>query len=149
MKTMYEMLDILPNATISEIKKAYREKCLQVHPDHGGDTVTFQEVTNAYHVLSDQTLRAEYDHYLDKSHGEKERQDDFQNHSYYERFETTEFHSCWYCIIVGMLRYIFFFTCYVFLFYGLRQLGRYLGVEALGYFAYFYIMFRLIARNSD
>ena len=52
-KDYYSILDISRNATESEIKKAFRKKALQEHPDKGGDVEKFKEINKAYSVLSD------------------------------------------------------------------------------------------------
>lgn len=64
MKNYYEILGIRNNATLAEIKRAYREKCKQLHPDSSGDTSqseVFNEVVNAYRVLSDAHQRNIFD----------------------------------------------------------------------------------------
>ncbi|EUC39960.1 hypothetical protein COCMIDRAFT_10060 [Bipolaris oryzae ATCC 44560] len=62
----YELLGVERNATQDELKKAYRKKALQLHPDRNyGDvertTALFAEVRAAYEVLSDDQERAWYD----------------------------------------------------------------------------------------
>ncbi|TVY80859.1 J protein JJJ1 [Lachnellula suecica] len=62
----YEVLGVDRHATDDEIKKAYRRKALELHPDRNyGDvenaTVKFAEVSSAYEVLSDPQERAWYD----------------------------------------------------------------------------------------
>lgn len=146
MKTMYEVLNVSVNATASEVKKAYREKCLQIHPDCGGDTATFQEVADAYRVLSDQTLRAEYDRQLNENYELQEEEQ--KESSFYEGVETEEPHSGRFVIVLFILRFIFHFACYTALFYLLREIGRFIGAECIGYFIYCYIMYR-IAFHDD
>lgn len=51
------------SATTQEIKKAYRKLSLQHHPDKGGDERTFQEISAAYQVLSDEEQRKTYDRF--------------------------------------------------------------------------------------
>jgi hypothetical protein len=69
-KTYYELLELAPSASVDEIKRAFRREIAKYHPDkvaHLGKE--FQEIaatkaaelTEAYKVLSDETLRAEYD----------------------------------------------------------------------------------------
>ncbi|KAH8819595.1 putative DnaJ like protein subfamily C member 21 [Xylogone sp. PMI_703] len=66
----YEVLDVTPKASDDEIKKAYRKKALELHPDRNyGDvenaTIKFAEVQSAYEVLSDPQERAWYDSHRD------------------------------------------------------------------------------------
>lgn len=65
--TYYDLLGIKPDATFLEIKKAYRKAAIKLHPDKNPDDPTaaakFQEVGEAYQVLSDETLRSKYDKY--------------------------------------------------------------------------------------
>lgn len=61
----YEVLGVDKNATADEIKKAYRKKAIQYHPDKNpGDKEAeekFKEAAEAYDVLSDSEKRAKYD----------------------------------------------------------------------------------------
>ena len=63
----YEVLEVSKNATADEIKKAYRKKALQYHPDRNpGDKEAeekFKEAAEAYGVLSDPDKRARYDRF--------------------------------------------------------------------------------------
>lgn len=58
---LYELLDVNPNASHDEIKKAYRKKALQNHPDKGGDEELFKKINNAYEILVNQEKRDLYD----------------------------------------------------------------------------------------
>lgn len=61
-RTLYEILGIEPNATQKEIKKAYRDKSKETHPDkEDGDEEEFKLVSQAYEVLSNEERRAIYD----------------------------------------------------------------------------------------
>lgn len=61
----YDLLELLPQATDLEIKKAYRKAAIKLHPDKNPNdpnaAAKFQEVGEAYQVLSDKTLRERYD----------------------------------------------------------------------------------------
>ncbi|MBO4739170.1 MAG: molecular chaperone DnaJ [Bacteroidales bacterium] len=63
----YEVLGVAKNATEQEIKKAYRQKAIQYHPDKNpGDKEAeekFKEAAEAYEVLSNADKRARYDKY--------------------------------------------------------------------------------------
>lgn len=63
----YEILGITKNATAAEIKKAYRKKAVQYHPDKNpGDKKAeemFKKAAEAYEVLSDDNKKARYDQY--------------------------------------------------------------------------------------
>ncbi len=63
----YEVLGVGRNATDEEIKKAYRKKAIQYHPDKNpGDKEAeekFKEAAEAYDVLSNKEKRAKYDQF--------------------------------------------------------------------------------------
>jgi molecular chaperone DnaJ len=65
----YEILGVKKNATLEEIKKAYRELALRYHPDRVPHEQKkeaeekFKEISEAYAVLSDSQKRALYDQY--------------------------------------------------------------------------------------
>jgi curved DNA-binding protein len=60
-KNYYQILGVGPDASADDIKRAYRKLASQHHPDKGGDTARFQEIQEAYAVLSDAGKRAAYD----------------------------------------------------------------------------------------
>jgi DnaJ family protein A protein 2 len=59
----YDLLGVPKTATMDEIKKAFRKKALKEHPDKGGDSEKFKDITVAYEVLSDKDKRDLYDKY--------------------------------------------------------------------------------------
>ncbi|MBI4652679.1 molecular chaperone DnaJ [Candidatus Kuenenbacteria bacterium] len=60
----YAILDVSKNASQEEIKKAFRKKAHQCHPDKpGGDEKKFKEINEAYQVLSNSQKKAQYDQY--------------------------------------------------------------------------------------
>jgi len=60
-ETHYSVLGIAKTATALEIKKAYRNAVLKVHPDKGGSNDLFRKVQHAYEMLRDTEKRARYD----------------------------------------------------------------------------------------
>jgi DnaJ-class molecular chaperone len=66
--THYDTLQVPSNAPADIIKKQYRKLSLEHHPDRtGGDSDKFKEINEAYEVLSDPNLRAQYDEELNPS----------------------------------------------------------------------------------
>ncbi len=63
----YEVLGVSKNATADEIKKAYRQKAIEFHPDKNPDDKAaeekFKEAAEAYEVLSDNQKRQRYDQF--------------------------------------------------------------------------------------
>lgn len=63
----YEVLEVTKSASVEEIKKAYRKKAIQYHPDKNpGDKESedkFKEAAEAYDVLSDEQKRRRYDQF--------------------------------------------------------------------------------------
>ncbi|WFD33042.1 hypothetical protein MSPP1_004099 [Malassezia sp. CBS 17886] len=59
----YELLQVRGDVSDLELKKAYRKAAIKNHPDKGGDEEKFKVIGEAYRVLSDSNLRADYDRY--------------------------------------------------------------------------------------
>ena len=63
----YDILGVSKGASAAEIKKAYRKKAIEFHPDKNpGDAKAeemFKKAAEAYEVLSDQDKRAKYDQF--------------------------------------------------------------------------------------
>mgnify|MGYP003386346095 CR=1 FL=1 len=63
----YDVLGVAQNSSADEIKKAYRKKAMQYHPDRNqGDDAAeqkFKEAGEAYDILKDDQKRAAYDQY--------------------------------------------------------------------------------------
>ena len=83
MKNYYELLEVNPKASKEIIEKAYRVLVKKYHPDlYQGDEKLIaqkkvQELNEAYHVLSDNFLREQYDIEL-----EREKENRYSNISY-------------------------------------------------------------------
>ena len=63
----YEVLGINKGASSEEIKKAFRTKAKQLHPDRNSDNpnaeAQFKEANEAYDILKDGEKKAAYDRY--------------------------------------------------------------------------------------
>jgi molecular chaperone DnaJ len=59
----YEVLGVGKSASADEIKKAFRKKAIEHHPDKGGDEARFKEINEAYEVLKDDKKRQRYDQF--------------------------------------------------------------------------------------
>ena len=77
--THYDTLGLSETASQDEIKKAYRSLASKNHPDKGGDNVKFQEIQEAYSILSDNKKRQMYDN------------DGNTIHNFFNNFNTFDF----------------------------------------------------------
>ena len=62
--TLYDLLNIKPDATVEEIRRAYHERARSLHPDVDrteGATERFLQIQTAYEVLIDPQRRSNYD----------------------------------------------------------------------------------------
>lgn len=72
MKNYYEILEVNPKASSEIIEKAYRVLVKKYHPDaYVGDKKIYaeqkiREINEAYHVLSEEFLREQYDREIEK-----------------------------------------------------------------------------------
>lgn len=53
----WQILGVEKGATLAEIKRAYKQRALLVHPDQGGDADAFRALTRAYERLTSRTTR--------------------------------------------------------------------------------------------
>lgn len=61
MSDYYDILGVSKSASQDEVKKAFRKKAHELHPDKGGDEKAFKEVNEAYQILGDEQKRKTYD----------------------------------------------------------------------------------------
>jgi DnaJ-class molecular chaperone len=81
-KNFYQILNISENATLADIKKAYRKLALQFHPDKNKDKDAqnkFIAINIAYETLKDFNSRTEYDNFIKSEKENSERE--FKNYS--------------------------------------------------------------------
>jgi molecular chaperone DnaJ len=64
-RDLYEVLGVSKDATEADIKRAYRTRARELHPDQGGDEEAFKELTAAYEVLKNPQAKANYDRFGD------------------------------------------------------------------------------------
>ncbi len=71
----YTILRVSFNATQTDIKSAYRRLAKELHPDHYGEEhAPFQDLQEAYSVLSNPVSRKSYDDSLPNTVGNRQRQ---------------------------------------------------------------------------
>lgn len=67
-KDYYQILGVSKDASADEIKKAFRKKAHELHPDKaGGDEAKFKEANEAYQILGNQEKRTQYDQFGDSA----------------------------------------------------------------------------------
>ena len=66
-KSYFAILGISPNATVSEIRSAYRRLAKEFHPDHyPGSSDKFRDIQEAYSVLGNRLRRRKYEQSIRK-----------------------------------------------------------------------------------
>jgi curved DNA-binding protein CbpA len=86
----YETLGVAPDASPDDIRRAFRRRAMEWHPDrnkHPEATARFREIVEAYECLKDPASRAAYDacHRARTAHGPRYRAgDDARRRAAYE-----------------------------------------------------------------
>ncbi|CAG9330286.1 unnamed protein product [Blepharisma stoltei] len=62
-ENLYDTLGLTPSCTAKDLKAAYRNLIMRMHPDKGGDGGVFNKIQLAYKVLSDEESRMLYDEF--------------------------------------------------------------------------------------
>jgi len=57
----YALLGVAPTASPVELREAYKQKAIRLHPDKGGDVNEFKKVRDAYNLLSNPQTRKLFD----------------------------------------------------------------------------------------
>lgn len=66
-RTPYEVLGVDPKADGETVKKAHRKRARETHPDRGGTSEEFREVSTSFAILSDPVSRKRYEETGDES----------------------------------------------------------------------------------
>lgn len=96
-KNYYEILGVSRDASLEEIKKAYRKLAMEYHPDRNNKGKkraenNFKKISEAYAILSDENKRAEYDAinfggaYYNNDFEETNEESGFDFNAFYENF---------------------------------------------------------------
>jgi molecular chaperone DnaJ len=64
-RDLYEVLGVTLDASDEDLKRAYKRRARELHPDVGGDEEEFKELSTAYEVLKNPQARANYDRFGD------------------------------------------------------------------------------------
>lgn len=75
MESLYDVLGVNKDATMSDIKKSYHRKAKDIHPDKTSNNTSeeFIKLKQAYDILSDEEKRKKYDSTGSVDGGEKEK----------------------------------------------------------------------------
>ena len=69
-ESFYNILGVNESATQEEIKKAYKKKAVEHHPDKGGNEEEFKKISEAYDTLGDENKRRNYDNQKNNPFGQ-------------------------------------------------------------------------------
>ncbi|WP_315076463.1 DnaJ domain-containing protein [uncultured Clostridium sp.] len=83
MKNYYKILGVSESANKDEIKKAFRNLAKKYHPDKNKDNPDaiemFQQINEAYEILSNESSREEYDKKLNKQNSNSQKNENKNN----------------------------------------------------------------------
>ena len=71
----YDVLSLPASASASQIRRAYRQRAKESHPDKGGSDEQFQRLQAAYEALSDSRTRAAYDLQRDQQRNQQRKRE--------------------------------------------------------------------------
>ena len=83
----YSTLGVAKNASIKELKSAYKKASMKHHPDRGGDEAKFKEINEAYSTLKDPAKRQQYDNPQPQYNQQQQR------HPFEDMFNQFNFHQ--------------------------------------------------------
>ena len=90
-RNYYTVLGIDTNASIEDIRKAYKKLAIKHHPDKGGDIDTFREISNAYETLSNPETRRAYHIQNNHHHNQHNQHSHFHHMDIFNRFFNSQF----------------------------------------------------------
>ncbi|KAI3348914.1 DnaJ domain-containing protein, partial [Clostridium botulinum] len=83
MKNYYKILGISESSNKDEIKKAFRNLAKKYHPDKNKDNKDaiemFQQINEAYEILSNESSREEYDKKLNQNNSNRQKNESKNN----------------------------------------------------------------------
>lgn len=89
---LYNILEVERDATDAEIRKSYRRLALKLHPDKAGEKLKkeserkFRDVSEAYAILSDSSLRKQYDENGQTDLSKSQTDVEYNSKEVYDRF---------------------------------------------------------------
>jgi molecular chaperone DnaJ len=69
-ESFYDILGVTESSSQDEIKKAYKKKAVEHHPDKGGDEEVFKKISQAYDTLGDENKRRDYNNQKNNPFGQ-------------------------------------------------------------------------------